>query len=216
VSVAVLIASVVALVIMIIVLVIRHERRRAQEFERLAQEIGLTFHAKGDAALLDQLNRFHLFSQGRSKKMRNLVFGETEYGEVAVFGYQYTTGSGKNSSTTRQNVAYFRSTGLKAPSFALRPEHVFHKIGTVMGYQDIDFDSHEHFSKKYLLRGADEAAVREAFRSEVLSFYETQSGISTEADGERLIYYRSGRRIKPSEMMTFLNEGSHILKLFQA
>lgn len=210
-----IIVLVFGLLTLIIVLAIRGEKKRTEAFEKVAADLGLPFHPKGDAALLERLQGFHLFSQGRSKKMQNLLYGQIEGGEVALFGHRYTTGSGKNSQVHNQNVAYFRSPSLDLPRFALRPEHIFHKIGGVLGYQDIDFDSHERFSKAYLLRGDDEAAIRETFTDSVLSFYECQKGISTEAGGDQLIFYRAGKRIKPEEVVSFLEEASSAFKLFK-
>lgn len=210
-----LIVSGIGIIALIIFLVVRHGKKRTEEFQRVAEELGLPFHPKGDDSLLERLKDFHLFSQGRSKKMKNLLYGQTEDGEVALFGYQYTTGGGNSSQTHRQNVVYFSSPSLDLPRFALRPEHLFHKIGAVLGYEDIDFDSHERFSKSYLLRGDDEREIRKTFTDAVLSFYENQTGISTEAGGDRLIFYRAGKRIKPEEVVSFLEEGSSVFKLFK-
>lgn len=192
-----LIVSGIGIIALIIFLVVRHEKKRTEEFQGVAAELGLPFHPKGDASLLERLKDFHLFSQGHSKKMRNLLYGEIEGGEVALFGYQYTTGGGNSSQTHRQNVVYFSSPSLDLPRFALRPEHLFHKIGAVLGYEDIDFDSHEHFSKSYLLKGDDETEIRNTFSDAILSYFENQTGTCTEAGGDQLIFYRAGKRIKP-------------------
>ena len=84
-----------------------------------------------------------------------------------------------------------------------------------MSGQDINFDSHERFSKSYLLRGEDEDEIRKTFTDAVLSFYENQTGISTEAGRDQLIFYRAGKRIKAEEVVAFLKEGSSVFKLFR-
>ena len=109
----------------------------------------------------------------------------------------------------------FEASDLDLPQFALRPEHLFHKIGQVMGYQDIDFDSHPEFSKRYLLRGADEEAVRRAFGSGVLSYFEQQTKISCEADRGQLIFYRPRKRVAAEEVDGFVKEGVQVLALLR-
>ncbi|MGI9471696.1 MAG: hypothetical protein ACR2NZ_09210, partial [Rubripirellula sp.] len=104
-------------------------------------------------------------------------------------------------------VMSFRSVNLDLPAFELRPESVFHRIGKVLGYQDIDFESHPEFSKRYLLRGQDEDAVRAMFTPELLSFFESQEKVSAEASGDLLVFYRAGKRLKPEMIRAFMEEG---------
>jgi len=68
-----------------------------------------------------------------------------------------------------------------------------------------------------LLRGDDETEVRTVFTDAVLSFYEDQAGVSTEAGGDQLIFYRAGKRIKPEpdEVVSFLEEATAVFKLFK-
>ena len=113
---------------------------------------------------------------------------------VTIMDYQFTTGGGKNSSTFRQTVIVFESDELQLPSFSLRPENFFHKIGSAFGYQDIDFDSFPEFSKNYLLRGINEQAVRDTFNYDILSYCERQKNLCLEGVDKRLIYYQSGKR----------------------
>lgn len=192
-----------------------YEQRRTERLQAVCEQLGLRFYPKGDETLLDRLAQFHLFSQGHSRKIKNMLHGETPDAEIAVFGYRYTTGGGKNSHTWSQTVMYFRSPSLTLPQFALRPEKLFHRIGQVMGYQDIDFHSHPVFSKRYLLRGTDEAAVRGVFADDVLSHFEAQQKVSTEGGGDQLIFYRSAKRIDPDQIQPFMEEGFRVFNLFQ-
>ncbi len=130
-----------------------NEKKRREALQRVADELGLTFYRDGDPGLVAELSDLHLFSRGRSKRITNMIHGETEDVVMGVFDYRYTTGSGKNSHTYRQSVAFFRSADLRLPVFEMRPQSFFHGIGKLFGSQDIDFDSHPAFSKAYLLRG---------------------------------------------------------------
>jgi hypothetical protein len=196
---------------LVVVFVYVHEQKRTGELAEVSREIGFPFFPAGDDSLLADLGHFTLFTRGRRQKIRNMMHGENSDVELAIFDYRYTTGGGKNSHTHQQSVIYFRSPVLALPHFAVRPEHLFHKIGGAFGYQDIDFDRHPRFSAKYLLRGDDEAAVRALFTPDVLAFFEAEEKICVEGGGDQLIFYRRGVRAKPSGVHAFMEEG---LKVF--
>ena len=210
-----IIVGILALVGVIIVIAIKRDKKRTEDLAAAAARMNFTFSKEASPHLLRTLEHLELFSRGRSKKIRNVLGGRAGDLDVSVFDYRYTTGGGKNSSTWRQTVMLFESDGLEFPQFALRPEHVFHKIGQLFGYQDIDFATHEEFSKRYLLRGKDEDAVRNTFSSEALSFYETDRTLSTEAQGRQLIHYRAAKRVGPESIQDFIAEGVRVLTLLR-
>ena len=213
--VAAIIVGVLALIGTIVVVALKAEKKRSEALQAAAERMKFTFSRKGDPNLLDRLKNFHLFSQGHSKKIANVLMGKAGALDVAVFDYAYTTGGGKHSQHWRQTVIFFERDDMSLPKFTLRPENIFHKIGQVFGYKDIDFDSHQEFSKRYLLRGEDEEAVRTTFGEEARSFYESDLKLSTEAAGPQLIHYRSGKRVSPDHISEFIKQGVRVLTLFR-
>lgn len=204
-----------ALIVACIGLGIWFERKRTAALEAVANELGLPYFPKGDSALVHQLSSFELFSKGRSRKIKNMIHGETANVELGIFDYQYRTGSGKNSRTWKQTVVYIRSAELNLPQFALRPENMFDKIGGFMGFQDIDFDTHPAFSKMYVLRGPSEEQIRGLFQSHVLEHFETASGINVEGGGDQLVYFRASRRAKPAQVKGLMEEGFKVFTLLR-
>ena len=96
-----------------------------------------------------------------------MIYGNYRNHEFALFDYEYVVEGSESNSSYKQSVIWFHSENLCLPNFALRPENLFHKIGGVLGYQDIDFESHPKFSKTFLLRGNDEPKIRDIFKNEV-------------------------------------------------
>ncbi len=199
----------------IIVVVRNIEKKRSEAFRAAGERMKFTFSQKGDPDLLNRLEPFHLFSQGHSKTITNVLMGKAGAIDVALFDYAYTTGGGQHSQRWRQTVILFESDDMALPKFTLRPENIFHKIGQVFGYKDIDFDSHPEFSKRYLLRGENEEAVRATFGDDARSFYESDLKLSTEAAGQQLIHYRSGKRVSPDQISEFIKQGVRVLTLFR-
>jgi len=211
-----IIGGFVLLVGIVIFAVWYFEKRRAEALQGVADSLGFSFSRKRNEAMLASLAGFHLFSQGRGRKITNLMRGIANKIDVAIFDYKYTTGGGKNSHTWLQTVVLFQSTKLQLPDFALRPENLFHKIGGVFGYRDIDFHRHPSFSKQYLFRGSDEEAIRNVFSDELLEYYEQRKGLSTEAGGDRLVFYRSSKRVSPDKIRTLLEDAFGAFSLLKS
>ena len=193
----------------------RADKKRTDGLRQTAEEMGFEFTPAPDAGMLGRYPGFHLFSQGNGRTVENLLRGRAGGLDVSVFDYSYSTGGGKSRHTWRQTVLAFEIDDVDLPTFSLRPETVFHKIGQWFGYQDIDFETHPRFSNSYLLRGANEDAVRALFRDDVLEYYEDNAGVCTEGHGGRLVYFRSEHRTDPTQVRPFLEEGFRVLALFR-
>jgi len=164
--------------------------------------------------LQERLGPFHLFSQGHSRKIENVLRREIHDIAVTLFEYRYRTNSGKHTRTHHQTVLLFETQRLQLPLFNLRPEGMFHRIAKRFGYQDISFGDHPVFSESYLLRGHEEAQIRELFTEEVLNYYSRHDDLCTEGDGQRLVFYRRGQMVEPGWLEGFLEQGLDVLDLF--
>ena len=200
-----------------ILAIARHlEKVRREALEKFASELSLDFHPFGHDELNAQIQGFKLFNSGHSRKMTNVIIGETDLVKVAIFDYRYTTGSGKNSHTHHQTVVSMESPNLEIPSFTLRPESLFDWFGSVMGFQDIDFDEHPKFSKMFVLKGENVEAIRNFFDMEILDFFAERKGITFEGFPGQFIYFKGGRTTKPEDMRSYLEEGYSVYAAFMA
>src|SRR5262245_40812954 len=193
-----IIGGVIVLVIVLIYWNWLQEKKRREALQALAGELGFEFFPQGDRDLQASLSSFHLLQQGHSKRLYNLMRGSANDLEVQIFDYTYVTGGGKNSHTWHQTVICFELPQDCLPHFSLRPESVWHKIGSWFGYQDINFESHPTFSNKYLLRGSDEDAIRTLFTDDVLEWFEETNNLSGEGSGDQLLVYRQAHRPSPA------------------
>jgi hypothetical protein len=191
------------------------KRKRAAGMQLAALRLGFEFFANGDGLTLEQLAHFQLFSQGTSRRIRNLMLGGANQLEVKLFDYEYAIGSGENVENPVQSVICFRAPNIQLPSFSLRPRTLLYKIATLFGYQHIEFGDHPEFSRHYLLRGRDETAIRNHFHLEAVEFFECHPGLSVEGKGSLLICYRAGKRVEPAAVRSFLDEGFKILALWR-
>ena len=179
-------------------------KKRTAAFKEQADQMGLRFVDDPSGTAYRQFEKFKLFNRGRSRRMTNLVEGDSGDVKISIFDYRYTTGSGKNSTTHNQTIIALQSQQLRCPEFTMRPEGFFDKIGSAIGFKDINFDTHPEFSKLFVLKGPDEAAIRDFFAPTVLEFFERQPKISLEASNDTMFFYRNRTRRKPEELKDLL------------
>jgi hypothetical protein len=69
-------------------------------------------------------------------------------------------------------VAAFHTPHLQLPYFALYPESFLSVVGELFGFNDIDFETHPGFSKRFKLSGKEELRIRLLFDYPMLAFFE--------------------------------------------
>jgi carbonic anhydrase len=190
--------------------VVKSARERVEAIRAVADRLGWAYRQDVSFEAIPKLDRFELFRQGRDRKLRNLLTSPAGEPRAVLFEYTYTTGSGKSQATHRQTVFYATGTDLRVPSFSLRPEHFFHRIGAVFGMQDINLEQRPEFSRMYVLRGEDEDAVRAMFTDPVAGFFERRAGSCAAGVGREVLFWRPGRLLKPEELEAFIGEGMEL------
>ena len=196
--------------------------QRTKEFKRISEQLGMTFSARVKGRAKDQATPpLPLFGEGHSRVVTNMLHGDSELlgfaeeFEVRIFAYGFA--QQQQDQHVMQSVICFQSPQLNLPKFQLCPEEWHHKIGSKLGYQDIDFESHPtavEFSKKYLLRGKDEQKIRALFTDEVLAFFAGQDKICVEGFSSHLCFYRAFKLIEPEDIPAFMKEGFEVFRLF--
>jgi len=205
-----IIVGVVALVVFIIAYTIVSARRRRKALSDFALQNGFTYSTYQKNYMVPKLNLFNL---GHSKRSENVMRGRYQKIKWAVFDYRYTTGAGKHQQTSRQTVAH-AMVEKSIPSFHISREHLGHKLIALIGFKDINFESHPKFSKMWYLKSKD-ANIKTLFNTEVLQFFEhAKFKYTIEARDTDIVIYNKGRHVKPANMRRFLNECSQIVKKF--
>lgn len=113
----------------------KKHREAAQQF---AAARGWTYTAQVPA--LVGRWRSSPFGRGRSRRATNVMTGDFHGRHVVSFDYQYTTGSGKDSTTYRFHVVALNLPAA-LPWLQLSPEGVGTGIAKFFGGQDIRFES---------------------------------------------------------------------------
>lgn len=191
-------------------------KKRTAAMREVARTMGFVYEDEPDlAAIAENVQDLLLFNIGHSRTPRRLMRGKLADRETSILDYRYTTGSGKNSQVHSQTVVVFPGGGPGLPPFQLSPEGFLHGLAEVFGAQDIDFTENEEFSKRYLLKGPDEAAIRKAFTIDVLSWFAGAPGWSVQTANGQLMVFRGGKLVAPAEIPAFAADALRIAGLFK-
>lgn len=188
-------------------------QKRTEEMQGVAGELGMPFMEEADEELLAKLQTFKLFNTGHGRTMRNVMKAETDLANLAIFDYSFVTGHGKHQQHHFHTIVSMQSDDLRLPSFQMRPEGFFDRVGSVLGFQDIDFDSHPEFSKSFLLKGEDEDSIRRFFDDDLLEMFERRKGISIESAPGIFIYLAGGKKAS-GEIRGFMDDGFAVYSAF--
>lgn len=213
--------GVLALFIIGVIVIVILGKKRKRELKEVADSLGFSFSDEfldEDDDLLKSLSQLNLFSQSKSQSAWNIMQGHANGIAVTIMDHRYSSsGSGSPGRVSEQTVIVFQSDQLRLPSFTLRPEDLALKMSTaLLGYTDINFDSHPEFSKQYHLNGCDEEAIRGVFGEAALSYYQEHSNFSTDGHRDQLVFCRLSRTVSAQDIRSFLDQGFEVLRLFNA
>lgn len=204
------IAGIITLVVLSIVFAAQQQKKRTAAMQEQAETLGLTFLEDGSGGLEQQLASFALMNRGRGRKYRNVVTASTDDVAIALFDYQYVTGHGKNRRTHNQSVAAIQSRHIRMPVFRARPEGLFDGVGSVLGFQDIDFDEHKAFSDAFVLKSEFEDETRRYFDLPLLDFFADKTKLTFEGQGQTFLFFERKHRTKPENIKFLLEESYRV------
>ena len=224
----VIIVVVVVVLIVIIATWIRNliTRSRTVKLRKQAQLLGFRFAEEGDLTLIHRSGPFLLFALGDNRGIRNLMEGEIDGIDVAVFDFRYSVSlSPRYAENWWQTVVLLSTSSLDMPTFSMLPE-VTHDAITdrvedpmmqerLLGMASLRFDDHPEFNERYRLQGMDRAEIKALFNDEVVGYFEGREDVSVEGDGTNLIFYRFNEPIPPEEIEVFIQKAVRSCRIFE-
>jgi len=109
---------------------------------------------------------------------------------------------------------------VKIPKFTIEKEGLFDKmfdrVRAFAGYRDIDFTLHTNFSRKFLVMGEDEQAIRDFFNEDIINFLQKSNIHHIESNGEALMIFNhlhTARTDEIKNMIAFSHDLLRYMKL---
>ena len=143
-------------------------RKRRQALRQLASSLGFTYSPRDMFHLPGRFDFLNLFNIGHSRRASNVIHGSREGADVFLFDYRYVTGSGKNQ-TTHSFCCCVIEVGMNFPYLWIRRERWYDKITSAIGFDDIDFESHE-FSRKFYVKSESKKFAYEVINQQMMEY----------------------------------------------
>ncbi len=179
-----IIVGFLAVVIVVGVVSYISAQKRREAMAALASRLGLRFSPHRDRSLARQYEFLDKLRAGRDRYAYNILSGTYQGHEVLVFDYHYKTGSGKN--THHHHFSFFvLQIPASFPELIIAPEGFFSKIAQAVGYDDIDFESHE-FSRKFCVRSRNKKFAYDVCHAQMIEYLLANEDLTIEMDGYAL------------------------------
>lgn len=173
----VLIPVIIALVAAIAYWSYQQQKKRREALAALARGLGWQFSAERDYSHDDEFNNFEIFRHGHTRYAYNTLRGTVDVGgrpwraEMGDFHYQVTTSNGKSTTTHTYLFSYLilHLPYAHVPDLLIRREGMFDALKSMMGFDDIDFESAE-FSKRFYVKSPDKRFAYDVIHPQMMEF----------------------------------------------
>lgn len=185
-----------ALVIGLIVFNVIQAKKRREAMQLLAQELGFRYQADRDRSLADKFHFLQHLDDGSKRYAENILYGDLDGEQAYIFDYHYETYSTDSKGRRQTNHHWFSVFTLELPErfpeLIIKPEGLFAKLGQMLGFDDIDFESHE-FSKRYSVKSPDKKFAYDFCNAQMIDYLLRQENLIIEVDRDILSLTFRGR-----------------------
>jgi len=186
-----------ALVIVLGILGHLAAQKRRQAMMAVASRLGLRFDPNKSRDLARRFEFIDRMRAGQDRYAFNVISGNFQGHEVMAFDYHYRTGSGKD--TQHHYLSFFILRLPRSfPELTIGPEGFFSKIAQAVGYDDIDFESHE-FSRKFCVRSKDKKFAYDVCNAQMIEYFLANPDLTIEIELDSLAVAFQ-RRLKPEQI----------------
>ena len=197
-----IIVGFVAIVVIVGVLGYISARKRREAMAALAARLGLRFCPHKNRGLARRYRFLNKLRSGSNRYAFNILSGDYQGHDITLFDYHYQTGSGKN--THHYYFSFFiLHLPLVFPELTIGREGFFAKVAQAIGYDDIDFESHE-FSRRFCVRSSDKKFAYDVCNARMIEYLLSNSDMAIEIEDDVLAVSFS-RRLAPELIEPNLN-----------
>jgi hypothetical protein len=165
--------------------------KRREAMAAVAAGLGLHFMPHKDRYMARRYQFLDKLRHGSDRYAFNVLSGNYQQHEIILFDYHYKTGSGKN--THHYYLSFFiLHLPVSFPELIVAPEGIFSKVAQAVGYDDIDFESHE-FSRKFCVRSRDKKFAYDVCNARMIEYLLSNTDLSIEVEERALAISFSSR-----------------------
>lgn len=202
----------IALIVVLGILGYISAQKRREVMATLAAKLGLRFDPDKNWDIAQRYSFLDKLRAGSNRYAFNIMSGNYQGHDVSLFDYHYETYSTDSKGHRHTHHHYFsffilhlpaslpdRQAGF--PEMVIGPEGFFSKIAQALGYDDIDFESHE-FSRRFCVRSPDKKFAYDVCNARMIEYLLSNTDLTIEIEGDALAVSFSSRlapeRIEPN------------------
>ena len=175
-------------------------KKRRDDMTLLAEELGLNFRHERNYNLADRYSFLDKLREGSNQYAYNIMSGSYRDYEIAAFDFHYETYSRDSDGKRKTHHHHFSFFTLTLPKYfeelTIAKEDLFSKIAQAVGYDDIDFESHE-FSRKFVVHSKNRKFAYDFCNAHMIEFLLNHPNINIELDQNQLaIGYTSKLKVE--------------------
>jgi hypothetical protein len=167
---------------------------RQKALGELAARNGWQFSTARDSGMESRFSEFPCFQQGSNRYAYNVLEGRGDQRSICAFDYHYETYTTDSKGNSQTNHHHFSAMIVLVPwplkPLLIRPEGLFDKIGEFLGFDDIDFESHE-FSRKFFVKSPDRRWAFDVIHQATMEFLLAAPRFTIEMSGPAVVASRS-------------------------
>ncbi|NLH44321.1 MAG: hypothetical protein GX448_20980 [Planctomycetes bacterium] len=202
---ALFIVGVVALIIVAAVFGHLAAKKRREAMMALAARLGLRFEPDKNRDLANRYAFLDKLRAGSNRYAFNTLTGTVQGHNVVIFDFHYETHSTDSKGRRQTHHHYFSCFILHMPAsfpeLVIAKEGLLSKIAQAVGYDDIDFESHE-FSRRFCVRSPNKKFAYDVCHARMMEYLLANDDLTIEIEGDVLAITFSSRldpeRIEPN------------------
>lgn len=185
-------------------------RDRVGQLRRLSMDRGWAFNPDPDRSHSEQYPRLALFNLGENKRAINTITGSLVANglrhQFRMGDHSYETSDMRDDSTTKHTLSYLivHLPYAGVPELEIRPEHFVDRIGSALGFEDIDFESAE-FSAKFHVRSSEKKFAYDILTPGTMEFLLASSRRSIEIKAGILCIMTDASTWEPEQFVLHLD-----------
>jgi len=176
-------------------------KKRREAIGAEARRLGLSFAPEKDHQLGREIH-FLDFFRGSNRYAFNRMYGDYQGYPVSCFDFHtetHSTDSKGNRRTTHHYYSIFICNLPRSfPELKIHKEGILSKLGELIGFDDIEFESAE-FSRKFYVKSKDKKLAYDVVNAQMMDYLLGNDDLSIELERDILcVFFR--KRLKPEEL----------------
>ena len=187
-----------------------HEKRRTNAIKKLSESLNFSYLENGSEKLIADFKKLYQLPSTSNLSASDILIGSINGIKVTILEILMSY----KERNVQQTVILFETDKIDLPSFICIPEKSILKFSlSILGYNDINYDSNPKFSKSYLLSGPQQNEVRKVFNSKVLKYFENNKNLYVMGNNNKLMIYQSKKRIPVKNIKSYMENYLNLIRL---